>query len=138
MTNANTAAPIVGATVTAGAGVTQTSSTTTLTSGQYSLLLMANTYTVTAAAYGYQPAQLTGISVTSATTTTQNIVLTPASFYVVSGTVSDARPGLPLTGTITIAGYPSGRSTPIRPAATTASPWQKAASILSAWPVRVT
>ena len=60
VTNANTTAPIVGATVTANASVTQTGSTTTITGGQYSLLLMANTYTVTAAAYGYQPAQADG------------------------------------------------------------------------------
>jgi subtilisin family serine protease len=108
VTNANTATPIVGAMVTANATMTQTGSTATITGGQYSLLLMANTYTVTAAAYGYLPTQLTGIAVAAGTTTTQNITLTPAALYLVSGTVSEAATGAPLTGTITIAGYPGG------------------------------
>ncbi len=108
VTNANNAAPISGATVTAQASGSQTVSTTTITNGQYSLLLMADTYTVTASAYGYQSAQVSGISVVSGTTTTQNITLTPALSYVVSGTVRDAVRGLPLTSTITVSGYPGG------------------------------
>ena len=108
VTDATTAAPIGGATVSAFATVTQTASTTTITTGQYSLLLAANMYTVTASAYGYQSAQLGGVTVVSGTTTTLPISLTPAATYVVSGLVQDAQTGLPLGGSITIGGYPGG------------------------------
>ena len=108
VTNINTAAPIVGARITLWVGASQITSTTTLANGQYALALSPNTYTVTATAYGYQPAQVTGISVTSTATTTQNIVLSPATFYAVSGTVRDAQTGQPLTSTITVAGAPLG------------------------------
>jgi subtilisin family serine protease len=109
VTNANTAAPILGARVFAWVGASQITSTTTLANGQYALVLPPNTYTVTAAAYGYQPAQVTGVSVTSTATTTQNIALSPATFYSVSGTVQDSQTGQPLTSTITIAGSPLGQ-----------------------------
>ncbi len=101
--------PIVGARVqAAGSLITQTGSTTSGAGGMYSMLLPVGIYTVTASAYGYLPITITDVSIVSGTTTTQDIALIPAAFYVVSGTVKDATTGWPLYASIGIAGYPGG------------------------------
>ncbi len=100
--------PIAGAQLQASANPTQTSSTTSGPDGSYAMLLSVGTYTVTASKYGYLPASIGGVSIVSGTTTTQNIALTPAAFYVVSGTVTDAATGWPLYASLSIFGYPGG------------------------------
>ncbi len=106
VTNALNANPIAGAAITATASLTKTGTTTTDASGTYTLPLISGTYTVEAAVYGYQAAQITGVSLISGTTTTLNITLTPSIFYTVSGAVKDALTGMPLTATIAITSYP--------------------------------
>ena len=61
-----------------------------------------------ASKYGYLPATINNISVSTGLTTSQNITLTPAAFYVVSGTVRDQMIDRPLAATVTISGYPGG------------------------------
>ena len=106
--DADTSAGIVGATVEASSSSTQTQSTTTGTGGLYSMLLLSDTYTVTASAYGYRPNTISPVDVLSGTTTTLDIPLTPAASYVVSGTITDAATGWPLYASVDIDGYPGG------------------------------
>ncbi len=75
--------------------------------GDYALSLPGGSYTVTAQAYGYASATITGITVTSDMTTTQNFALTPAAAYVVSGTVADHNTGMPLYAHLAIRGEPN-------------------------------
>jgi hypothetical protein len=75
----------------------------------YSMVLLTGTYTVTASAYGYQPNSITGVTINKDVTATQNITLTPIStYYTISGHVTDASTGWPLSATISIASYPTG------------------------------
>lgn len=106
VSNAFNAAPVANAAITATASLTKTGTTATSASGTYTLPLIDGTYVVDVAAYGYAPAQLTGITLISGTTTTLNIALTPSTFYTVSGVVKDALTGKPLSATLTITGYP--------------------------------
>ncbi len=98
--------PIAGATVWASRSPTETTRTTSGPDGAYTLVLSAGTYTVTTSAYGYLTGEIAGVSVSPGMTTTQNIPLTPAPRYVVSGTVTDATTGWPLYARIAIEGYP--------------------------------
>ncbi len=70
--------------------------TTSGSDGVYVLRLEPGVYTVAATAYGYYPYTHSGVEVTSATTTTLNVPLTPIPSYVVSGTITDAQTGWPL------------------------------------------
>jgi len=97
---------IAGATVQATRSLTQTFSATTGASGRYTLTLPAGTYTLTVSAYGYQPAQVTNLSVV--TSTTRNVSLNTATNFVVSGTIRDAATNWPLYARLDIAGAPSG------------------------------
>jgi hypothetical protein len=108
VTDGSTGLGLVGASVQATASLTRTVQTTTGAGGTYSTLLISDTYTVTASAYGYQPQTISGVSVVSGTTTTLNFQLTPAPTYVVSGVVSDPNTGWPLYARIDAAGYPGG------------------------------
>jgi uncharacterized repeat protein (TIGR01451 family) len=108
VSDAATSNAIVGAQVRATASVTQTASATSGANGVYSMRAQVGVYTVTASAYAYQPAQISGVSIVSGTTTTLNLTLTPAAVYVVSGTVRDAVTGWPLYAKLDIAGYPGG------------------------------
>lgn len=83
--NASNNNPIVGANVSASSSPTQTNSTTSGGGGIYSMALSAGTYTVTASAFGYQPATVTGVPITVGVTTTQDILLTPIPVLVVAG-----------------------------------------------------
>ncbi len=98
--------PIAGATVWASRSPTETTRTTSGPDGAYTLVMSEGTYTVTASAYGFLTNEIAGVSISSGTTTTLNIPLTPAPRYVVSGTVTDATTGWPLYARIAIEGYP--------------------------------
>jgi subtilisin family serine protease len=98
--------PVAGALVAATASLTQTGSATTSASGAYTLALSSGVYTLTTSAYGYQTSIITGVNVAANVTTTQNITLTSAAFYTVSGMIMDALMGDPLSATIAITGYP--------------------------------
>ncbi|MEM7031919.1 MAG: S8 family serine peptidase, partial [Chloroflexota bacterium] len=108
ITDQNTSAPISEATIQASANQTFTFQTRSDSTGYYSLLAFEDDYTVDVSRYGYVSAQITNISVISETTTTLDISLTPASIHTVSGTVTDAQTGWPLTAQIDIDGYPHG------------------------------
>jgi hypothetical protein len=74
--------------------------------GDYDMVVVPETYEVTAFAYGYDPNTITGVTVISGTVTTQDIPLTAKDFYVVEGTVTDINTGWPLYAKIDIVGYP--------------------------------
>ena len=74
--------------------------------GDYSMIVFSGTYTIDAYKYGHIPARITGVSIVSGTTTTQNITLPPAAYYVVSGYVTDSVTGDPLWATVNVAGDP--------------------------------
>ena len=98
---------IAGATIVATASPTQTVNTTTGAEGWFSTPLLVGTYDVTASAYAYLPATVSGVSVTEGVTTTMSdIPLTAASSYTVDGVVKDARTGWPLYAKIVVEGAP--------------------------------
>jgi hypothetical protein len=103
----STSDPITGATVLAtGALITHTGGTFSGAGGAYSMLLGSDTYTVTASAYGYVASEVGAVDVISGTTTTLDILLAPASMYIISGTVTEATAGWPLYAKFAIAGNP--------------------------------
>jgi hypothetical protein len=110
--DATTLSPIAGASVEAVSTAGETEATTSDAHGVYALLLDADIYTVTSAAYGYFPYTKTDVEVTNGTTTTLDLSLTPAPTYVVSGTVADALIGWPLYARIDVQGDPFDPSTP--------------------------
>jgi len=97
---------IAGASVWASFSPTQTFRTSTGADGNYTKLLPADTYTVTAMAYGYQPNSISAVNILSDTTTTLNIPLTPVSVHTVEGIVTDATTGWPVYANITVQGDP--------------------------------
>jgi hypothetical protein len=74
--------------------------------GQYDMVVVSDTYDVSAVAYGYEPNTIMGVDVLSGTVTTLDIPLTSKDFYTVEGTVTDINTGWPLYAVIDIAGYP--------------------------------
>ncbi|HSJ57094.1 MAG TPA: S8 family serine peptidase [Anaerolineae bacterium] len=113
--DAATSQPIPGATVnvqgmgysldyTAGAG------------GVYSATyLLAGTYTVTAGYYGYEPGVVGGVTVVTASVTVHDLALTALPTHTLSGYVTEAGTGDPLTATVRVLG------TPLAPAPTDAT-----------------
>lgn len=101
-----TLAPIAGVTIQATTDLTGSYQTTTGADGAYTMLLLADTYTVTASTCGYQPATISPVNVFSGATTTQGIVLTPTAMYDVEGAVTDDTTGWPLYAHITVRGDP--------------------------------
>ncbi len=85
---------------------TYTFGTSTDANGIYSMMVSSGTYDVMAGKYGYQISTISGVSVVSGTTTTQDIVLALAATYLVDGTVTDSVTGDPLWATIDISGDP--------------------------------
>jgi hypothetical protein len=106
VTDSVTTNPIDGATILATAPLTPTEGADTDGLGEYGIIMSAGTYTVTAAAYGYMPDQMTGVTIISSTTTTQDFSLTPNNSYLVEGTVTDGSGLWPLYAHITIQGDP--------------------------------
>jgi hypothetical protein len=96
--DAETSAPL-GAAV-AAAGQEGVFSDTTDVSGTYALLLRPGHYTITASAHGYSPQALYGVAAVTGTTTQVDFVLEPVPTFIVSGTVTDAASGLPLSATV--------------------------------------
>ena len=75
--------------------------------GRFSSPLLVDTYDVTASAYAYEPATVTGVDVTEGMTTTMaDIPLTAATSYTVDGVVKDASTGWPLYAKIVVEGAP--------------------------------
>lgn len=100
--------PISGVTIHAsGLAPTHTGSTTSGAGGYYWMGVLSDTYALEAYKYGYVPVELSGIQVISGTTTTQNISMTAANYYVVDGYVTDAATGDPLWATISLSGEPA-------------------------------
>jgi hypothetical protein len=92
VTNAATAAPIAGATVSAG-----TATATTNASGVYTISGLApGTYTATATATGYA-SQSASVTLTAGATTTQNFALSPNP-GTITGTVTSAANAAPIAG----------------------------------------
>ncbi len=106
ITNSLTSNPISGVLVTASLAQFYSINTQTNISGQYSLMLISGTYTVTALAYGYLPAPINNVTINAGLTTTQNISLTPAPSHIVSGTIRDGLTGWPLYAQLQISGNP--------------------------------
>ena len=106
VTAANTGAPIAGAVVTITDPENHVSTVTTDGNGFYTKTLLANTYTVTVSAYGYNAQTATGVVVADDTVTTQNFALTKAPVYVVKGLVTDSLTGAPLAADIVFEGSP--------------------------------
>ena len=71
--------------------------------GDYHRVISDGSYTLEAAAEGYQ-SQTTSVTVYPDTLTTQNFYLCPAATWVVSGTVTDSVSGLPLQATVEFTG----------------------------------
>jgi hypothetical protein len=84
----------------AGATVTctcQTGSTTTTASGNYSFTsIPPGSYSLTVSDAGYVTQTVTGVTVTSGNTTTENVALTEDGG--ITGTVTDAQTGNPISG----------------------------------------
>ncbi len=100
--------PIAGAIVRAS-NPTYTLQTTSDASGAYHMRVPVGTYTVTAVTYGYQPATVTELLVSSDVTTTQDFILIAyTNYYTVSGVISDANTSWPLYASITVDGDPFG------------------------------
>lgn len=99
VTAADSGAPIAGATVTTQDAEGHTLTATTDAAGYYTRTLLGGVYTVTASAYWYLPATITGVIVTSGAATTRDFSLTAAPTHVVSGTVTELG-GIPLSAQI--------------------------------------
>jgi hypothetical protein len=99
-------APIEGATVSAEDNQGRSYPATTDSNGYYTRTLMADTYTVTASAYGYMPVTITGVEVITDTTATQDFSLSTAPTHIVSGTVTETGTGTPLLAEIRFDGTP--------------------------------
>ncbi len=104
--------PIAGVTIQATASPTRGYQTVTGADGTYTMLLLADTYTLTTSIYGYQPATVGPVDILSDTTSTQDITLTPSTMYTVEGTVTDDLTGWPLYAHITVGGDPLNPSMP--------------------------
>jgi serine protease AprX len=81
ITDAVTSAPIADASVQATLNATQTFSTTSTAGGLYSLGVISGVYTVTASAFGFQPATIGGVPIVSGLTTTQDMALSSFMVY---------------------------------------------------------
>ncbi|MEJ5308968.1 MAG: carboxypeptidase regulatory-like domain-containing protein [Anaerolineae bacterium] len=105
VTDASTSAAVGGAKIIASNATVQRKATSDA-AGFYAMTVFSGTYTLSASRYGYQTTVVPNVAATTGQTTTQNIALTPAAFYEVSGKVTDATTGWPLYAHITISGDP--------------------------------
>jgi subtilisin family serine protease len=105
VTDSVTGQPIAGATITAASGSLNFSAETDA-SGNYSLLVMASTYTLSAARYAYT-GQSTSVSVSTGSSATRNFALVPQTTSALTGRVTDGSGrggGLPASLTFTYNG----------------------------------
>ncbi len=104
VSDAATSAAIAGATVVAGDSTALTDA-----QGHYSMSVPVGTYDLTASAYGYASATVTGVSVTDGAHVTQNFALNAVPAASVSGTVTDGSGhNWPLYARIVVDGVPGG------------------------------
>jgi PKD repeat protein len=106
VTAATGGSPIEGASIAAQDSSGHTFPATTDANGYYTRTLMADTYVVTATAYSYLPASVSGVVITTDTVTTQDFSLVSAPTYIVSGTVTESGTGVPLLAEIKFVGSP--------------------------------
>jgi N-acetylneuraminic acid mutarotase len=100
-----TGSALAGATVSAGSGYTAT----TDSSGNYTMTIPDGTYNVTAEAFGYKSAAVSGVQISTGQTTTENFTLKSVPSHTLSGTVTDGSGHKwPLYATISVSGYPGG------------------------------
>lgn len=111
VTDASSGAGIAGATVSVSGSFSRT--VTSDATGAYSLLVPVGSYTLTASKFAYANASASGLAVSSATTTTRNVSLSPVATTTLSGAVTGP------TGAA-VAGASVAVSAPL-PAATTTS-----------------
>ena len=69
--------------------------------GYYHRMLEPGTYAFEFSALGYEPATINGVTVVSSATTQLDVQLNRASWYTVSGVVTEEGTGLPLAATVT-------------------------------------
>ncbi len=105
VTDASTSAPIARAKILATNPGLQRKATSD-EDGFYAMTVFSGTYTLNVSRYGYQTQTVHDVVATTGATTTQNVALTPATFYEVSGKVTDATTGWPLYAHISINGDP--------------------------------
>ena len=98
--------PLEGVEITAVSDDGYTHNATTDASGYYTTTALAGTYTVTAEAFGYYPAEVSGIVVITDMVTTQDFVLDPLPEYTISGTVTEIGSGIPLAAQVEVLGSP--------------------------------
>lgn len=99
-------APIADAIVRMTDPMNQTFSATTDAGGVYTRTLMAETYEVTAEAFGYLPQSVSGVVILTDTVTIQDFALPAAPTYLVYGQVTEAGTGAPLAAEITVLDTP--------------------------------
>ncbi len=107
VTNAATGQPVAGAEVSVPAGTRDGGSAVTNADGDYDLTLLAGSYNVTAADYGYKSQTTDGVTVTVGGTVTENFALIKLPATTISGTVTDGSgQGWPLYATVGVQGAP--------------------------------
>ena len=107
VSSAFTGQPLALAQVKASRSPTQVYETRSDAAGHYGFrFLPVGTYTLTALAYGYLPANVANVVIVTDTGTLRNIVLNPAPQHVISGVITDADFGVPLWATVHVYGYP--------------------------------
>ncbi|OWY19096.1 choice-of-anchor B family protein [Sphingobacteriales bacterium UPWRP_1] len=94
VTNANTAAPVVNASIQV-AGVTQANATSGFNGAYLSGMTGSGTFTVTVSASGFV-SQTFSVTYTNGVTQTLNVALVPNIPFTATGQVTDAQTGLPL------------------------------------------
>ena len=104
VTDASTGKALAGVTVDTGFGTTTTDS-----SGNYSISLPVGTYNPTYKLFGYADDTESNVAITDGATTTVNVALQPQPSVTVSGTITDGSGhGWPLYSQIDVAGDPNG------------------------------
>jgi hypothetical protein len=106
VTAQNGGAPIAGAQVVAQNGAGSTFKEFTDAAGYYTRTLIADTYTVTASAYGFLPATVTDVVIITDTIITLDFTLEDAPLYTVSGTVTEAGSEMPLLAEVAFENSP--------------------------------
>jgi len=106
VTDSSNGTPIADASVAAAYNPSTVFTTQSDEAGMYDMVVPAETFTVTAQAFGYAAVQFTGVSVPTGITTPLDISMDRLNKYVVDGVVTDAYTGWPLYASIDIDGYP--------------------------------
>ncbi|MDT5037539.1 MAG: hypothetical protein QOE03_2724 [Micromonosporaceae bacterium] len=105
VTDAGTGRPIVGASVSAGAG----GAATTDAAGHYDLALPVGSHDLVAAALGYASKTVTGVTVAAGATVTANVALVALPRAAITGAVRDGSGhSWPLYAMVSVVGVPGG------------------------------